>query len=133
MEKNFYRCNTSPSEGGSRGIKDSGLASQKESVDLFSQLLINPATTCFLLVNSEAMTGMGIHKGDVIIVDRAMEASNGKIVIADLDGEKLIRRYEIADGRKCLAPATPRLAPIDTTGNPAFSIWGVVIFVIHGV
>jgi len=40
------------------------------------------------------MTGAGIFSGDTVIVDRSVKAVNGKIVIAVLNGEMLIRRFE---------------------------------------
>ena len=46
-------------------------------------------------VNSDAMIDAGIHNGDVVIVDRSLEAKNAKVIIAVLDGEMLIRRLEI--------------------------------------
>ena len=82
-------------------------------------------------VNSEVMEGAGIHCGDVVIVDRSLEAKNGRVVIAVIHGELLIRRLEIQQGRKRLVPTTPGLSPIDVTEQ--CSIWGVVTYVIHSL
>ncbi|MGZ3959099.1 MAG: LexA family protein, partial [Flavisolibacter sp.] len=70
----------------------SGAAGEGEpGIDLNERLIRNKQETFFMRVNSEAMSGAGIHRGDIVIVDRSLEAKNGKIIIALLDGEMLIR------------------------------------------
>ena len=100
-------------------------------IDLNEQLVSNKPATVFMKVNSDAMLGAGIHYGDVVIVDRSIEARNGKVVIAVLNGEMLIRRLEISGFKKRLLPATPKLAPIEITESSSLTIWGVVTYVIH--
>jgi DNA polymerase V len=78
------------------------------------------------------MKEAGVHPGDVVIVDRSLEPVNGKIVIAVVDGELLIRKLEISGGKKRLVPATRKLAPIDVT-HEGLTVWGVVTYVIHNV
>src|ERR687885_669166 len=69
----------------------------ERGIDLNEQLIRNKPATFFMRVNSEAMIGAGIHHGDVVIVDRSLEAQNGKVIIAAVDGEMLIRRLEISN------------------------------------
>jgi len=45
-------------------------------------------------VINEAMKKSGIFTGDLLIVDRSLKPKSGDIVIAELDGELLVRRYE---------------------------------------
>src|SRR5207249_9839838 len=66
----------------------------ERGIDLNEQLVKNKPATFFMRVNSDAMIGAGIHIGDVVIVDRSLEPKNGKIVIAVVDGELLIRKLE---------------------------------------
>lgn len=106
---------------------------EEGAIDLNEQLVKNRSSTFFMRVNSEVMAGAGIHCGDVLIVDRALEAKNGKIIIAVIGGELLIRRLEIHNNRKLLVPATHHLSTIDTHNAEQFSIWGVVTYVIHCV
>jgi DNA polymerase V len=100
---------------------------------LNEQLIKNKPATFFMRVNSDAMVGAGIHTGDVVIVDRSLEAKNGKVIIAVLDGEMLIRRLEISNGKKRLLPATNQLSSIEVNDSSVFSVWGVVTYVIHSV
>lgn len=103
----------------------------ERGIDLNEQLVKNKPATFFLRVNSDAMAGAGVHPGDVVIVDRSLEPKNGKIVIAVIDGELLIRKLEIGGGKKRLVPATKKLSPIDITEE--LKVWGVVTYVIHNV
>jgi len=105
----------------------------ERGIDLNEQLIKNKPATFFMRVNSDAMIDAGIHNGDVVIVDRSLEAKNAKVVIAILDGEMLIRRLEINEGKKRLLPATKKLSPIEVNNSNAFSIWGVVTYVIHSL
>ena len=105
----------------------------ERGIDLNEQLIKNKPATFFMRVNSDAMIGAGIHNGDVVIVDRSLEAKNGKVIIAVLDGEMLIRRLEISENKKRLLPATKKLSPIEINECNTFSVWGVVTYVIHSV
>jgi DNA polymerase V len=66
----------------------------ERGVDLNEQLVRNKPATFFMRVTGDAMTGAGIFSGDVVIVDRSVKAVNGKVIIATLNGEMLIRRFE---------------------------------------
>jgi DNA polymerase V len=103
-------------------------------LDLNEYLIRNKPATFFLRIQSESMMGAGIHQGDLVIVDRSITPGNGHIVIASLNGEMLIRRYEKQFNKLRLIPETSSLAPIDIDPtNEGFSIWGVVMYVIHEV
>jgi DNA polymerase V len=106
----------------------------ERGIDLNEQLIRNKPATFFMRVSGDAMTGAGIFSGDVVIVDRSVKAVNGKVVIATLNGEMLIRRLEKNFNKIRLVPETPKLSPIDVDLSGAeFSIWGVVTYVIHSL
>src|SRR5215471_11068548 len=66
----------------------------ERGIDLNEQLIQNKPATFFMRVCGDAMTGAGIYDGDTLIVDRSLKATSGKIVIAMLNGELLVRRLE---------------------------------------
>lgn len=105
----------------------------ERGIDLNEQLVRNKPATFFMRVRGDAMIGAGIHDGDVVIVDRSIRASSGKVVIATLNGEMLIRRLQQDFKRVRLVPETPKLAAIDIDPFAEFSIWGVVTYVIHAL
>ena len=94
----------------------------------------NKATTFLFKMNGDAMQGAGIFSGDTLVVDRSVRAVSGRVVIAVLNGELLVRRLEKIFNKIRLLPETSKLAPIDIDPSGAeFSIWGVVVYSIHGV
>ena len=77
------------------------------------------------------MTGAGIHDGDLLIVDRSIEAAHDKIVIAALDGELTVKRLQRTKGKVFLAPENPDYPVFDITEREYVYVWGVVTYVIH--
>lgn len=103
-----------------------------KGIDLNEQLIRNKTSTFFMRVKSDAMAGAGIHYGDVVIIDRSVKAVSGKVVIAVLNGEMLIRRLEKTFNKIRLLPESNQLSPIDIDVScEDFSIWGVVTYAIH--
>ena len=100
-------------------------------LDLHQHLVRNEAATFFLRAHGESMLGAGIHDGDLLIVDRSMDAAHRKVVIAALDGELTVKRLLHREGRVLLAPENPRFEPIDITESESVHIWGVVTYVVH--
>ena len=103
----------------------------ERGIDLNEQLIKNKPATFFMRVNSNALCDAGIHIGDVVIVDRSLKAGNGKIIITIVDGELLIRKLEMQDGKGKLV-ASKKTAPIEVT-DQSLKVWGVVTYVIHNV
>jgi DNA polymerase V len=104
----------------------------QQDIDLNEQLIKNRPATFFLRMNSHSMIGAGIHLGDILIVDRSLGAGNGKIVIAVVDNELLVRKLELNNSRTRLVPANGKLSPIDVN-EKRWELWGVVTYVIHNV
>jgi DNA polymerase V len=105
----------------------------ERGIDLNEQLIRNKPATFFMRVSGSSMVNAGIYDGDIVIVDRSVKPQNGKIVIAVIDGEMLIRRYEKTMNRLRLIPETPKLSPIDVSEFMDFKIWGVVMHIIRSV
>jgi DNA polymerase V len=104
----------------------------ERGIDLNEQLVRNKPATFFMRVKGDAMVGAGIFDGDIVIVDRSIKATNGRVVIATLNGEMLIRRFEKTLNKIRLLPETNKLSPIDIDPSAAeFSVWGVVTYNIH--
>lgn len=103
----------------------------ERSIDLNEQLVRNKPATYFMRVSGNSMINACIHDGDIVIVDRSIKPVSGKIVIAVVDGEMLIRRLEKTINRVRLIPETPKLSPIEVNEFSELVIWGVVTYVIH--
>lgn len=102
----------------------------ERGIDLNEQLIRNKPATFFMRVTGNSMINAHIHDGDVVIVDKSIKPQNGKIVIAIVDGEMLIRRLEKTLNRMRLVPETPNLSAIEVGEFSEVNIWGVVTYVI---
>ena len=105
----------------------------ERGIDLNEQLIRNKPATYFMRVNGNSMINACIHDGDIVIVDRSIKPVNGKIVIAVVDGEMIIRRFVKTMNSLKLVPETPKLSAIDVNEFSDLVIWGVVTYVIHTV
>jgi DNA polymerase V len=105
----------------------------ERGIDLNEQLISNKPATFFFRMNGDAMVGAGIFSGDILIVDRSINNVNGKVVIAILNGEMMIRRLEKTMNKIRLIPETNRLSVIDVDPFAEFAVWGVVVYAIHAV
>ncbi|MEO5650972.1 MAG: translesion error-prone DNA polymerase V autoproteolytic subunit [Ginsengibacter sp.] len=104
----------------------------ERGIDLNEELIRNKPATFFMRVSSDAMQESWIYKGDVVIVDRSLKAANGKIIIAVLNGDMLIRRFEKNKNSIRLVADMNRLATINIDAScEDFAVWGVVTYVIH--
>ncbi len=102
-------------------------------LDLNEFLIKHPAATFFVKVKGDSMTGAGIHSGDILIVDRSIEAKDGKIVVAILNGEFTVKRFQQQKNKISLVAENQQYKPIDITPGTDFEVWGVVVHVIHSV
>ena len=103
----------------------------ERGIDLNEQLIMNKPATFFFKMNGEAMTGSGIQRGDVLIVDRSIKAANGKIIVAVVDGEMVVRRYSQTMNKVLLLPENEKFKAIEVGEFMAYQCWGVVTCVIH--
>ena len=104
-----------------------------KKLDLNEYLIQHPAATFFVRVKGESMIQAGIHSGDILIVDRAIEPEDGKVVIAAIDGELTVKRILKRDGKLYLAAENPDYNLIEVSPEQSFIIWGIVTYVIHKV
>ncbi|MEO1133388.1 MAG: translesion error-prone DNA polymerase V autoproteolytic subunit, partial [Cyanobacteria bacterium J06639_1] len=73
-------------------------------LDLNRHLSDHPADTFFVRVIGDSMLGAGINPGDLLVVDRALEPRDGKIVIAIVDSELTVKRLRLDRDRLHLVP-----------------------------
>lgn len=103
----------------------------ERGIDLNEQLIKNKPATFFFRLNSDAMIGAGIQQGDILIVDRSLKPASGKIIVAVLNGEMLVRRFIKNFSSSFLIAENNRYKPINLAEFSDFIIWGVVTYSIH--
>jgi DNA polymerase V len=106
------------------------------AIDLNVELIPRPLSTFFMRVSGEAMRGDGIVDGDLLVIDRSVDARPGMVVVATHEGSFLVRRLACSGGRLWLAASDAALAPLPLGGDgegglDAAELWGVVLHAVH--
>ena len=97
------------------------------SINLDKHLIQNPAATFMAYANGNSMLHAGIHHGDILIIDKSLNARDGDIIIAVLYGEFTVKELSIINGSFFLVPKNSQYSPIEISNDIDFEIWGVVI------
>jgi len=101
------------------------------SISLDKHLIQNPAATFMAYANGNSMVQAGIHHGDILIIDRSLNARNSDIIIAVLHGEFTVKRLSIVKDTFFLIPQNPQYSPMKISDDMDFEIWGVVTYSIR--
>lgn len=102
-------------------------------LDLNELCVQNPSATFFIRVSGDSMQGAGIHDGDILIVDKSLDAKPRDVIVAVVDGEFLVKRLCRQGNMVFLAAENFHYPPILIEENTNFQVWGVVTKVIHTV
>ena len=102
-----------------------------EHLDLNRLCIRRPASTFLLRVEGDSMVDAGIFSGDILIVDRSLEAVAGDVVVASLDGEFTVKELQLLP-TPMLKPRNPAYAPIPI-GDEGVDLFGVVTFCLHAL
>lgn len=100
---------------------------EDKRLDINEYLIRNPVSTFFFPVQGDSMQGAEIFDGDILVVDRSVKAGHGHIVVAFVDGERLVKRLHNRNGRVALVAENTAYPTIDIRGDMELVIWGVVI------
>lgn len=103
----------------------------EKRLDLNELVIQHPVATFYVRVEGDSMKGAGIHTGDILVVDRALKAVSGKIIVAIINGEFTVKRLLISNGKMVLQPENENYSSITIAEDSDFQVWGVVTYVIH--
>ena len=102
-------------------------------LDLNEYLIKHPSATFFVRVEGDSMINAGIHHGDILIVDRALEPAHKKIIVAVINGELTVKRMHKINDTLYLLPENDNFETITVRDEMDFQVWGVVAHVIHSI
>lgn len=102
------------------------------SIDLNRHLIKHPSATYYGRVQGESMSGAGIGDGDLLIIDRSIEVTDGRIAVCHIDGEFTLKRIRMGREGVWLMPENERYAPIKVSEEDGLTVWGVVTYIIKG-
>lgn len=105
-----------------------------ERLDFNKDYIKHPEASFYGDVDGDSMKDAGIFDGDRVIIDRAVEARNGSIVVAFWNGEFTMKYLDLthkSDGYIELRPANKDYPVFRIEAGDNFEVWGVVVHLIR--
>ena len=99
-------------------------------ISLDKELIKNEESTFYARVSGNSMEGAGISDGDLLVIDRSLEAKNKKIAVCFLDGEFTVKRIVKKGNELYLKPENTNYKEIKIDNQNTLFLWGIVTFVI---
>ncbi|OGB72525.1 MAG: hypothetical protein A2486_15325 [Burkholderiales bacterium RIFOXYC12_FULL_65_23] len=113
------------------GSEQASPAALASALGLSAQAGPDGPTTLLVRADDDSMRDLGILDGNLLLVDLALVAEPGDIVLVRLDDEYRIRQLCLQDGQLRLLAANPAFAAIVPPEGQPWPIWGVVTSVIR--
>ena len=98
----------------------------EKGIDFNKYLVKSKETTFCLIAGGDSMSGDGIFKGDLLIVDKLEEPYENAILIFSIDGEFTMKRLKYGDRRVELISSNPDFPPIVVKEGEELKRWGVL-------
>lgn len=100
---------------------------EEKRLDINVYLVRNPVSTFFFAVEGDSMQGAEIFDGDILVVDKSVRPIHGHIVVAFIDGERLVKRLYRRAGRVALVAENPAYPTLEIAEGQELQVWGVVV------
>ena len=106
----------------------------EDDIDLNAHLIKNSPSTFLIRVQGKSMTNVGIHDGDLLVVDRSLDPKNFSTVIANVNEELVVKTFVKQKNESFLTSGSKEIEDkINLNENPEIVIWGIVTYVIHAL
>ena len=105
----------------------------RDSLDFNRDLIKNPEATFYGRVSGDSMRDAGINEGDIAVIDRSLQPTDGDVIVAYVNEEFTIKYLDLThkeEGYIELQPANPDYSPIRIDSTDNFRVWGVVVWTI---
>lgn len=99
-------------------------------LDLNELLVKSPSSTYFVRAEGHSMVEGGISPGDILVVDKSLNPVHGDIVIAELDGDLMVKMLVLRPKVR-LVPMSKNHKPVEVPEASELTIFGVVTSCIH--
>ena len=106
----------------------------EDDIDLNNHLIKNIPSTFLIRTQGKSMNSIGIHDGDLLVVDRSLNPKNFSTVIVNVNEELVVKSFVKEKDQSILTSGSKKIKDkINLTENPEIFIWGVVTYVIHAL
>ena len=106
----------------------------EDDIDLNNHLIKNIPSTFLIRTQGKSMNSVGIHDGDLLVVDRSLNPKNFSTVVVNVNEELVVKNFIKEKDQSFLTSGSKKIQDkIDLTENPEIFIWGVVTYVIHAL
>ena len=106
----------------------------EDDIDLNAHLIKNIPSTFLIRVQGKSMKSIGIHDGDILVVDKSLSPKNFSTVIVNVNEELVVKNFIKEKNQSFLTSGSKKIKDkINLTENPEIFIWGVVTYVIHAL
>lgn len=100
---------------------------EDKRLDINDYLVRNPVSTFFFPVEGDSMQGAEIFDGDILVVDKSIRPRHGLVVVAFVNGERLVKRLYRRAGRVALLAENPSYPALEIREGMELEVWGVVV------
>ena len=106
----------------------------EDDIDLNLHLIKNIPSTFLIRVQGKSMNKVGVHDGDLLIVDKSLNPKNFSTVIVNINEELVVKTFIKEKDQSFLTSGSKEAKDkINLTENPEIVIWGIVTYIIHAV
>ena len=106
----------------------------EDDIDLNAHLIKNIPSTFLIRVQGKSMNKVGIHDGDLLVVDRSLNPKNFSTVVANVNEELVVKTFVKEKNQSFLTSGSKEVRDtINLSENPEIVIWGIVTYVIHAL
>ena len=106
----------------------------EDDIDLNNHLIKNIPSTFLIRTQGKSMNSVGIHDGDLLVVDRSLNPKKFSTVIANVNEELVVKNFLRENNQNFLTSGSKKFKDkISLAENSEIFIWGVVTYVIHAL
>ena len=106
----------------------------EDNIDLNTCLIKNAPSTFLIRVQGKSMNSIGIHDGDLLVVDRSLNPKNFSTVIANVNEELVVKTFIKEKDQSFLTSGSKKAEDkINLAENSEIFVWGVVTYTIHAL
>lgn len=100
-------------------------------ISLDNLMQLRAPSVYLVKIEGDSMQGAGMYSGDLLIVDRGIDAKHGDIVIAAVNGDAVCKRMCLEHGMVILRAENRKYPSRYIMEGDTFDVWGVVRYSVR--